>query len=143
LVPLAALRHGRGAAELVPVANISHTKRINVPGNPNVATARAIPLPVSVRKEFDQIREDGARFRLDHYQTEDARVQGGFAASVGARHAIAVGSCTAAITAGSGRSACNRGDGDPRRAVYLRRYRAEVVRCFDARPVFVDASRAA
>src|SRR5215211_3565858 len=60
-----------------------------------------------------------------------------FAATVGARHAIAVNSCTAAMHLALEAIGLRRGD-EVITSPYTFAATAEVVRYFDARPVFVD-----
>jgi dTDP-4-amino-4,6-dideoxygalactose transaminase len=93
-------------------------------------------LPDIDESEFDQIREaltsgwvtTGPKTR---------RFEAGFAAKVGARHAIAVNSCTAAMHIALEAVGVSRGD-EVITSPYTFAATAEVIRYFDARPVFVD-----
>ena len=87
----------------------------------------------------DEIREVGDALRSGWVTTgpKTKQFEGDFAAAVGARHAVAVNSCTAALHLALEASGVGAGD-EVITTPYTFAASAEVIRYFDATPVFVD-----
>jgi dTDP-4-amino-4,6-dideoxygalactose transaminase len=101
---------------------------------------RATFLPYAL-PDIDETDLDGVREALESgWITTGPKVrqfEAAFAAAVGARHALAVNSCTAAMHLSLEAVGVQRGD-EVITTPYTFAATAEVVRYFDARPVFVD-----